>query len=118
MDRVASGFGFGRHEGIEDRTFCEAVEHIAKGLRDADAMIQRIACPGRAKSGFTRAILGASTKASSISLSLVREERPGKPGQSELSAVRTLANEVPRLDEADLDAMRVNGTASELICDA
>ena len=112
---------FARREGIEDHALCEAVERIAKGLIDADlggnVMKQRIGRPGQGRSGGVRAILVLQRGKRAVFLHGFAKSAQENLLRMELKAVRTLADKMLRVGEADLDAMLTNGTISEVICD-
>ena len=97
------------------------VERIAKGSIDADlgggVFKQRVARPGQGRSGGVRAIL-VIRRGERGRFSFT--DSPRATGrifdETELRAVRNLADEILRLDDADIDAMLENGTIREVNC--
>ena len=112
---------FARRERIGDHALCEAVERIAKGPVDADlgggVFKQRIARSGQGKSGGVRAILVLRRSERAFFVHGFAKSDRENLRQTELRAVRALAVEMLRLNEADLDAMLANESISEVICD-
>ena len=112
---------FANREGIGDLALCDAVERIGKGLVDADlgggVVKQRVARPGQGRSRGVRAILVLRRGEQAFFIHGFAKSARANLRQSELRAVRALADELARLDEAALGAMLANGTISEVICD-
>ena len=112
---------FARRESIGDRALCEAVERIANGLVDADlgggVIKQRIARPGRGRSGGVRTILVLHRgKCAFFVHGFAKSDRENLR-RNELRALRALADEILGLDGPGLEAMLANGTISEVSCD-
>ena len=111
---------FVRREGISDAALCDAVQRIARGLVDANlgggVIKQRIARPGRGRSGGVRALLALRRGRSVCFVHGFAKKDRENLRWAELVAVRKLAAEMRGLNEADLDAMLANGTISEVIC--
>ena len=97
------------------------MERIANGLVDADlgggVFKQCIARPGQGRSGGVRAILVLRRRERAFFLHGFAKSNRENLRRTELKAVRALADEMLRLDEADLDAMLANRAISEVICD-
>ena len=100
---------------------CEAVERAGKGLVDADlgggVIKQRIARRRQGRSGGFRVIVVFrrghwASFVHGFSKSDRENLRP-----KELMGLRTLADEMFRLDSPGLEAMLANGTISEVSCD-
>ena len=76
-----------------------------------------IARPGQGRSGGVRAILVLRRRERAFFLHGFAKSDRENLRRTELKAVRALADEMLRLDEADLDAMLANRAISEVICD-
>ena len=112
---------YARRERIGDRALCDAVERIARGLVDTDlgggVFKQRIARPGQGRSSGFRAILVLRGRERAFFVHGFAKSDRENLRQTELKAVRALAGELLRLDDANLDAMLANRAISEVICD-
>ena len=80
-------------------------------------MKQRLARPGQGRSRGIRAILVLQRGERAFFVHGFAKSDRANLRRTELSAVRTLANQLLGLDEAALGAMLANGTISEVICD-
>ena len=111
---------FARREGIGDGALCDAVARIANGLVDADlgggVFKQRIARPGRGRSGGVRALLVLRRGDCAFFVHGFAKSDRANLRRTELGAVRALADEMLGLDEAGVEAMLANGTISEVNC--
>ena len=112
---------FARREGITDGALCDAVGRIANGLVDADlgggVIKQRVPRPDQGRSGGVRALLALRREECAFFIHGFAKSDRENLRQAELKAIRALAGEMLRLGEAEIDAMRANGTISEVICD-
>ena len=115
---------FGRfvtREEIEDGALCEAVERAAKGLIGADlgggVIKQRIARRGQGQSGGFRVIVAFRRGERAFFVHGFAKSDRENLRPRELTALRSLADEMLGLDAAGLEAMLANGTISEVDCD-
>ncbi|MCY4557852.1 MAG: type II toxin-antitoxin system RelE/ParE family toxin [Chloroflexi bacterium] len=112
---------FAAREGIDDAALCEAVERAAKGLVDADlgggVIKQRIARPGQGRSGGFRVLVVFRREDRAFFVHGFAKSDRENVQRKELSALRTLADEMLRLDGPGLEAMLTNATISEVNCD-
>ncbi|MCY4590323.1 MAG: type II toxin-antitoxin system RelE/ParE family toxin [Alphaproteobacteria bacterium] len=115
---------FGRfttREEIEDGALCEAVERAAKGLIGADlgggVIKQRIARRGQGRSGGFRVIVAFRRGERAFFVHGFAKSDRENLRSRELTALRSLADEMLGLDAAGLEAMLANGTISEVDCD-
>lgn len=111
---------FARREGIGDGALCDAVERIVNGLVDADlgggVIKQRVARPGQGRSGGVRALLVLRRGECAFLVHGFAKSDRENLRQTELAAVRALADEMLGLDEAGVEAMLANGAISEVNC--
>ncbi len=112
---------FATREEIEDGALCEAVERAMKGLIGADlcggVIKQRIARRGQGRSGGFRVILAFRRGESAFFVHGFAKSDRENLRPRELTALRSLADEMLGLDAASLEAMLANGTISEVDCD-
>ena len=112
---------FAVREGIDNGALCEAVERAVKGLVDADlgggVIKQRIARRGQGRSGgFRVLVLFRRGDRAFFVHGFAKSDRENLR-RKELVALRSLADEMFRLDGPGLEAMLANGTISEVNCD-
>ncbi len=112
---------FATREEIEDGALCEAVERAAKGLIGTDlgggVIKQRIARRGQGRSGGFRVIVAFRRGERAFFVHGFAKSDRENLRPRELTALRSLANEMLGLDAAGLEAMLTNGTISEVDCD-
>jgi len=112
---------FAAREGIEDGALCEAVERAAKGLIGADfgggVIKQRVARQGQGRSGGFRVIVAFRRGHRAFFVHGFAKSDRENLHPRELTALRSLADEMLGLDDAGLEAMLANGTISEVDCD-
>ena len=112
---------FATREEIEDGAQCEAVERAAKGLIGADlgggVIKQRIARRGQGRSGGFRVIVAFRRGERAFFVHGFAKSDRENLRPRELTALRSLADEMLGLDAAGLEAMLANGTISEVDCD-
>lgn len=112
---------FAAREGIEDGALCEAVERTAKGLIGADlgggVIKQRIARQGQGRSGGFRVIVAFRRGDRAFFVHGFAKSERENLRPRELTALRSLADEMLGLDDAGQEAMLANGTISEVDCD-
>lgn len=109
---------FADREGMEDEALREAVRRADKGLIDADlgggVIKQRIARKGAGRSGgFRSIVLFRRGELAFFVYGFAKRDRENLR-RHELKAFRTLADEMLRLDEVDLEAALANGTIVEV----
>lgn len=111
---------FARKAGLADLMLCEAIADTERGLIDADlgcgVIKQRIARPGKGKSGGFRALIlyKRGTKAVFV-YGFAKNER-ANIRHDELEALKELANEVLAYDETALAKALNSGTLIEVTC--
>ena len=112
---------FATREEIENGALCEAVERAAKGLIGADlgsgVIKQRIARRGQGRSGGFRVIVAFRRGERAFFVHGFAKSDRENLRPWELTALRSLADEMLGLDAAGLEAMPANGTISEVDCD-
>ncbi len=112
---------FAHREGIGDRTLCDAVERIAKGLVDADlgggVIKQRIARKGQGRSGGFRTIV--LFRRGELAFFVYGFAKSGRENLrwDELQTFRLLADEYLALDPPGLAAAQAVGAIVEVTCD-
>jgi hypothetical protein len=97
---------FARHEGIEDASLRAAIERAEQGLIDADLggglIKQRVARPGRGRSGGYRMIVGYRVKDRAVFLFGFAKNQQDNIADDELLSLRELAEEWLTADSARL----------------
>lgn len=93
MTRVFARFA--RKEGLNDERLCEAIARAERGLVDADLggnlIKQRVALPGRGRSGGYRTIVAFRTAERSVFLYGFAKNERANIGNSELADLKKLA---------------------------
>ena len=112
---------FANREGIPDEALCDAVRRAERGAVDADlgggVIKQRIARRGQGRSGGFRVIVGFRRAERAFFVHGFAKSDRENLRRKELTALRTLADEMLGLDGPGLEAMVANGTTSEVSCD-
>ncbi len=112
---------FAAREGIENVTLCEAVKRAAKGLIGADlgggVIEQRVARQGQGRSGGFRVIVAFRRGHRAFFVHGFAKSERENLRPRELTALRSLADEMLGLDDPGLEAMLANGTIGEVDCD-
>ena len=98
---------FARREGIDDQSLCAAIERAERGLIDADLggglIKQRVARPGRGRSGGYRMIVGYRVKDRAVFLlGFAKNEREN----IEDNELLTLRSQAERWLVADADRLQ------------
>ncbi len=112
---------FAGKAGLDDSSLCDTVAKVERGLIDADlgggVIKQRIARPGRWKSGGFRAVIlyRRATRAVFV-YGFAKNERANITRQ-ELEVMKELADQVLGYDEFQLAAAVAFGTLTEVKCD-
>ena len=106
---------------LQDGALCEAVERAAKRLIGADlgggVIKQRIARRGQGRSsGFCVIVAFRPGERAFFVHGFAKSDRENLRPR-ELTALRSLADEMLGLDAASLEAMLANGTIGEVDCD-
>ena len=111
---------FARREGIGDAALCDAVRRAGRGLVDADLgsgiIKQRIARPGEGRSGGYRTIVVFRREDRAVFVHGFAKNDRENLRRKELTALRSLTDEMLGLDSPALEAMLANGTISEVDC--
>lgn len=109
---------FAKLEGIADTALCEAVRRAEAGLIDADlgggVIKQRLARPGRGKSGGFRSIVLFRRGAMAFFVYGFAKSDRDNIRPDELRAFRKLAGEMLAFDDAAAAAAARNGTIMEI----
>ena len=113
---------FARKEGVTDAQLCEAIERAERGLIDADlgsgVIKQRVARPGKGRSGRNRTLIAYRTEARAIFLYGFAKNAKANVTTAELAALRRLAAEYLGYDTKQVEAHLKNDAWTEVICDA
>ena len=109
---------FADREGMDDAALRDAVRRAGEGLIDADlgggVIKQRIARKGQGRSGgFRSIVLFRRGELAFFVYGFAKSDRQNLR-RDELGAFRLLADEMLKLDEADLQAALANGTIIEV----
>jgi hypothetical protein len=110
-----------RKAGLSDAVLCEAVSEMSQGLIDADlgggVVKQRVALPGRGKSGGARTLVATNWEDRWFFLYGFAEGDRDNVKADELEALRSLAADLLKLSPNDLDAWVEAGTLREICHD-
>ena len=109
---------FADREGMDDAALRDAVRRAGEGLIDADlgggVIKQRIARKGQGRSGgFRSIVLFRRGELAFFVYGFAKSDRQNLR-RDELGAFRLLADEMLKLDDADLQAALANGTIIEV----
>ncbi len=109
---------FARSEDISDDALREAVARAEAGRIDADlgggVIKQRVARPGRGKSGGFRTVILFRRNARAFFVYGFAKSDRDNIQADELKAFRKLAGELLRIDDRALAAALANGTVTEI----
>jgi hypothetical protein len=112
---------FATKAGIGDVALCEAIRDAERGLIAADlgggVIKQRIARPGRGKSGGFRTLIVFRAGARAFFVHGFAKNDKDNIGQDELSALKKLANALLAYDDKAIARVIASGTLAEVICD-
>jgi hypothetical protein len=112
---------FAKKAGIGDVALCEAIRDAERGLIAADlgggVIKQRIARPGRGKSGGFRTLIVFRAGARAFFVHGFAKNEKDNIGQDELSALKKLANALLAYDDKAIARVIASGTLAEVICD-
>ncbi len=113
---------FARKEGIDDARLCEAIERAERGLIDADlgggVIKQRVARPGKGRSGGYRTLIAYRTEARAVFVYGFAKSTKDNVTAAELAALRRLATEYLGYDRKQVDTHLKDGAWTEVTCDA
>lgn len=113
---------FARKESIYDARLCEAIERAERGLIDADlgggVIKQRVARPGKGRSGGYRTLIAYRTEARAVFVYGFAKSAKDNVTAAELSALRRLATEYLGYDAKQVEAHLKDGAWTEVMCDA
>lgn len=113
---------FARKVGLDDSTLCKAVHDAQRGLIDADlgggVIKQRIARPGKGKSGGFRALILFKPSQRAFFVYGFAKNDIDNIGPDELAALKKLASELLGYDDLALQRAVNSRTLIEVICDA
>lgn len=98
-----------RRSGLTDEGASEAVDRAEEGKIDADQcgglIKQRVALPGKGRSGGFRTIIAYRKGERAIFLHMFAKARQANVGKAELEIFQKLAKAYDALDEAELDEL-------------
>nr|CRH06491.1 Conserved protein of unknown function [Candidatus Magnetococcus massalia] len=107
-----------RKSGLPDRALCHAIEEIEAGLIDADlgggVVKKRVALPGRGKSGGARTLIATNYGNRWIFVFGFAKNVRANVSSRELEALQKLAEDLLRLNEAELQASTAQGSLEEM----
>lgn len=113
---------YARKESIADESLCEAVDRAAQGLIDADLggglIKQRVARPGRGRSGGFRVIIVWRRKDRSIFVHGFAKNERDNVGAKDLADLKGLAAMFLGYDDGSLDKAVAEGELTEVDCRA
>lgn len=113
---------FARKEGIDDARLCEAIERAERGLIDADlgggVIKQRVARPGKGRSGGYRTLIAYRTEARAVFVYGFAKSAKDNVSAAELTALRRLAAEYLGYDAKQVETHLKDGAWTEVMCDA
>jgi hypothetical protein len=118
----AKPFGrFAKKAGIDDSALCMAIRDAEKGLLAADlgggVVKQRIARPGRGKSGGFRTLIAFRRGSRAVFVHGFAKNEKDNIGKDELVALRKLASEMLAYDEKKVEQAVASGALIEVVCD-
>ena len=109
---------FVRRERISDAGLKEAIERAERGIIDADLggglIKQRVARPGRGRSGGFRMIVAYRTEERAFFLYGFAKSERENIEENELEALRVVAAEVLVRDDAALERAKAEGELEEI----
>jgi hypothetical protein len=109
---------FARREGIDDRSLCAAIERAEQGLIDADLggglIKQRVARPGRGRSGGYRMVVGYRVKDRAIFLLGFAKNERENIEDNELLSLRETAERWLTADAAKIQKELEFGNLQEI----
>lgn len=112
---------FVRREKIADSSLCEAVVRAERGLVDADLggglIKQRVARPGRGRSGGFRTLIVYRARTRSVFVYGFAKSERDNIERDELAFWRTVAAAYLAMDETGLKALIALDELMEIICD-
>ena len=113
---------FARKARIGDAQLCEAIERAERGVIDADlgghVIKQRVARPGRGRSGGYRTLIAHHAGTRAVFLFGFAKNAQENVADDELTALRKSAAEFLGWDEDEVAAMMAGGKWTEIECDA
>ena len=112
---------FARSEKIDDAALCEAIERAERGLIDADLggglIKQRVARPGKGRSGGFRTLLAFRAEKRSVFVYGFAKGERDNIGKRELEFWRATAAAFLALDDKQIAALLKAGDLLEVRCD-
>lgn len=113
---------FARKESIVDERLCEAIQRAERGLIDADlgggVIKQRVARPGKGRSGGYRTLIAYRTEARAVFVYGFAKSAKDNVSPAELAALRRLATEYLGYDRKQVETHLKDGAWTEVMCDA
>jgi hypothetical protein len=112
---------FARREKIADAMLYEAVARAERGIVDADLtgglIKQRVARPGRGRSGGFRTLIVFRAKMRSVFVYGFAKSERANIGKKELEFWRTVAAAFLAMDDTQIEAAIAAEELAEVICD-
>jgi hypothetical protein len=109
---------FARKEGIDEARLYEAITRADRGLVDADlgggVIKQRVARPGKGRSGGHRTVIAYRSKERAIFIHGFAKNTKDNVTSLELAALKRLATEYLGYDAAQVDAHLKDGAWTEV----
>ena len=111
---------FARKGGLDDRTLCEAIANAEHGLIDADlgggVIKQRIARPGKGKSGGFRTVIAYKRGTRAVFIHGFAKNERANISRDELATLKELASQILAYDDKTLAQAVAFGTLIEVTC--
>ncbi len=111
---------FARKAGLDDPTLCEAISNAERGLIDADlgggVIKQRIARPGKGKSGGFRVMILYRRGTRAVFVHGFAKNERANITQDEVATLKELASQILAYDDKSLAQAVAFGTLIEVIC--
>ena len=112
---------FARKSGVADDALCAAIARAVRGLVDTDlgggVIKQRVARPGKGRSGGYRTLIAYRTKERAIFIFGFAKNTKDNVTDGELAALRQLALEYLGYDQMQVDTHLKEKAWTEIICD-
>src|SRR5712691_11696237 len=111
---------FARKGGLDDPTLCEAIANAEHGLIDADlgggVIKQRIARPGKGKSGGFRTVIAYKRGTRAVFIHGFAKNERANISRDELATLKELASQILAYDDKTLAQAVAFGTLIEVTC--
>jgi hypothetical protein len=112
---------FARKERLDDRRLCEAIARAARGVIDAalggHRIKQRVARPGRGRSGGTRTVIACRVAQRSVFLHGFAKNERDNIDDRELADLKKLARHYLSYSDAQIATALMQSELTEIECD-